>query len=300
MRNESIPVVIITAALVLMLAFSCASEQPEQEQKLTVAVSIPPQKSFVERIAGDLVKTVVMVPPGQSPSTYEPTTGQLQQLSNSAVFFTIGVPFEQSFIPLLRQNLPDLGITATDATTPKRRFETGHTHEEVEEGDLEEGAIDPHIWMSPVSVMSQAQIIAEELAEIDPEHAQEYYDNLESFTAELEQLDQELSQLLKPLEGETLLVYHPAFGYFADRYGLKQKAVEIGGKEPSPRQLEQLVEESREDEASIIFVQPEFDASSAQVIADAVGARVVIMGSLEEHYMENLRSLARKLKDLEL
>jgi zinc transport system substrate-binding protein len=154
--------------------------------------------------------------------------------------------------------------------------------------------------MSPISVISQAEIMAEELAEIDPEHAQEYYDNLESFTAELEQLDQELSQLLSPLAGETLLVYHPAFGYFADRYGLKQKAVETGGKEPSARQLEQLVEEAREEEVSVIFVQPEFDASSARVIADAVGAEVVIIGSLEENYVENLRSLAQKLKELEL
>lgn len=299
MSKKKIPAVIITAALVLLLAVSCASEQPEQEQKLTVAVSIQPQKSFVERIAGDLVETVVMVPPGQSPTTYEPTTGQLQQLSNSAVFFTIGVPFEQSFIPLLKQNLPELRITATDTSTPKRRFVTSHAHEEDDE-EHEDGAIDPHIWMSPISVISQAEIMADELAEIDPDHAQEYYDNLESFTAELEQLDQELSQLLSPLAGENLLVYHPAFGYFADRYGLKQKAVETGGKEPSPRQLEQLVEEARDDEVSVIFVQPEFDASSAQVIADAVGAQVVIMGSLEENYVENLRSLAQKLKELEL
>jgi zinc transport system substrate-binding protein len=299
MSKKKIPTIIITAALALLLAVSCASEQPEQEQNLTVAVSILPQKSFVERIAGDLVDTVVMVPPGQSPTTYEPTTGQLQQLSNSAVFFTIGVPFEQSFIPLLKQNLPELRITATDTSTPKRRFVTSHAHEEDEQ-EHEDGAIDPHIWMSPISVISQAEIMAEELAEIDPEHAQEYYDNLESFTAELEQLDQELSQLLSPLAGETLLVYHPAFGYFADRYGLKQKAVETGGKEPSARQLEQLVEEAREEEVSVIFVQPEFDASSARVIADAVGAEVVIIGSLEENYVENLRSLAQKLKELEL
>jgi zinc transport system substrate-binding protein len=304
MSNKSALPVLLFAVFVLLLAVSCGSEQsPQQkdtdESLLTVAVSILPQQSFVEQIAGDLAHVVVMVPPGQSPSTYEPTTQQLQQLSRSSVFFTIGVPFEQSFIPLLEQNLPELRIVETDANTAKRRFLTSHSHDEDEHEDEEElGSVDPHSWMSPIAVIDQIDIMTDHLVSLDPEHESLYRENAAAFTKELTDLDRELASLLKPITGETLLVYHPAFGYFADRYGLIQKAIEVGGKEPTPRELEELVRQAKQEEVSLIFVQPEFDANSAQTIAEAIGAEVVTMGSLEQDYIENLRNLAQQLRRL--
>ncbi|MGM0431094.1 MAG: metal ABC transporter solute-binding protein, Zn/Mn family [Spirochaetota bacterium] len=297
MGSRTLGIFILLTVLVAGVMTACSKEEstPETEKTaaVSVAVSILPQKTFIEKIAGDLAEVVVMVPPDQNPSNYEPTTHQLQQLSRADVYFTIGVPFEQSFVPLLKENLPDLTIVPTDTRTQKRRFRTSHLHDEDEEESEEQaGAVDPHIWMSPVSVIGQAQIMTETLLEIDPAHRNTYEAGLKDFTAELNTLDQELAAALEPLQGETLLVYHPAFGYFADRYGLVQKAVEVGGKEPTPKEIEKLIRTAREDEVSVIFVQPEFNEKSAEVIADAVGAEVVEISSLQADYIENLRDVA--------
>lgn len=282
----------------VLILTSCTKTEEGQEstddesKPITVAVSILPQKTFVEHIAGDLVNIVVMVPPGQSPSSYEPTASQLIELSNAEVYFTIGVPFEQAFIPIIKKNLPDLPLVATDSSTQKRTFVASHTQEEEDEG-----SIDPHIWMSPVSVIAQAQIMTEKLSELDPLHADIYTAGMQAFEKELLDLDAELTAALAPLKGSTLLVYHPAFGYFADRYGLVQKAVEVGGKEPTPKQIEALIRMAREDDISIIFVQPEFSKKSAKVIADAIGGKVITIASLDENYIENLRHIAQVLQE---
>jgi zinc transport system substrate-binding protein len=176
----------------------------------------------------------------------------------------------------------------TDARTQKRRFLTSSAEGEI-------GAVDPHIWMSPISVIDQASIIAEELKKLDPDNSAVYEKNLFDFTQEMRELDSTLTRMLEPLRGETLLVYHPTFGYFADRYGLVQKAVEAGGKEPTPKQLEKLIETAKKEKVALIFVQPQFSDKSSKAIADAIGARVVTINSLDENYLENLLHIAETL-----
>ncbi|MCF7933339.1 MAG: zinc ABC transporter substrate-binding protein [Spirochaetia bacterium] len=303
---------IILMLLILVLPLTSCTREPEQishDDRITVAVSILPQKTFVQKIAGDRAEVIVLVPPGQSPSTYEPTTRQLQELSRSTVYFSIGVPFEEAFMPVIERNLPDLKIVATDATTEKRRFLTTHIDDidddhadddhadEEAEDDHDHSGIDPHIWMSPIAVIEQSRIMTEALIEADPRHEKDYRDGFTAYEQELRALDEELAQALAPIRGATILVYHPAFGYFADRYGLIQKAVEVGGKEPTPREIESLIAMAKSDEVPIVFVQPEFNKKTAQVIADAIGAKVITIASLDEQYSENLRHIAQVLNE---
>ncbi len=288
--------------IVLLLAITAcdkeATPSTDTVKTITVAVSILPQKTFVEKIAGDLVHVVVLVPPGQNPATYQPTTKQLQELSQASLLFTIGVPFEKAFLPVIKKTLPNLRIIKTDETTKKRTFRT--SNQEKEEGKKEDGTqktIDPHIWMSPISVIKETRIMTDALISMDPSHEQIYHDGFTAYEKQLRDLDTELSETLEPLAGSTLLVYHPAFGYFADRYALIQKAIEIGGKEPSPKELEALITEVKSEDVSLIFVQPEFNIKSAQVIADAIHAKVITIAPLNEAYIDNLRHIAQVLKD---
>lgn len=302
MRTYRIPILLLTVLTLILSA--CTPKQQEAVQQNSsqpvIAVSILPQQTFIEHIAGDLVTVLVMVPPGQSPATYEPTMQQMQQLSEAEAYLSIGMPFEDAFIPVIRQNLPDLPVIATDETTEKRYFISSHEEEEEEEEDddhgHEHGAVDPHIWMSPLNVILQAEIITETLVSIDAENEAIYHEGLREFTRELTELDGELEDQLKGLEGTALLVYHPSFGYFADRYGLTQIAVEVGGKEPSPREIENLIRIADEQQVSMVFVQPEYSRKSAQVIADAIGAELVTIAPLDVSYMENLRTITQILK----
>ena len=292
-----------------------ASQQPSAEDgRLSVYVSIMPQSYFVQRIGGERVSVEVMVRPGRSPATYEPLPNQISGLADADVFFTIGVPFERVFLPKIEKSLADLKIVDTSEGIEKRQLEE-HGHEGEEEGHDEHesdhddhdadhedeaghdhGGEDPHVWLSPALVVRQAEIISETLAALDPAGASFYRQRFEEFSAELKALDTEIEEILSPFRDEVVFVFHPSFGYFTDRYGLRQVAVEIGGKEPSPAELEEIIEHAREEGAKIIFAQPEFSRRSIDAIAAAVGARVVVLNPLDPEYQLNLRNMADEIR----
>ncbi len=301
---------IITAITLLpLLAFvlilgSCSRNNSSDDAsgKISVFVSILPQKSFVEKISGGRVDVKVMVPPGKSPATYEPTPRQIVDLGAAKLFFSIGVAFENAFIPTIQSSLPGLQIVPTDAGIEKRHIE-GHTHDEEaaeedsaedEHDEDEEEAPDPHIWMDPLLVKIQAETIRDALIRIDPAGEDVYRRGFADFASELDSLHAELTDLLAPFAGETLFVYHPAFGYFCDRYGLEQAAIETGGKEPSPAQLEEVVEHALEEGVQLIFVQPEFPEKSARAVADAIHGAVVPVAPLSEDYFASMQALGRE------
>ena len=151
--------------------------------------------------------------------------------------------------------------------------------------------------MAPPTLALMAESIAATLVRVDPAHAAAYEANLRETLAELEALDGELRALLAPYEGKTFYIYHPALGYFAQAYGLHQKAVEFEGKKPTPRQLQELVAQARSDGARVIFVQPQFDVRSAESIAEAIGGSVVTLDPLRADVFANLREIAAELAE---
>ena len=89
------------------------------------------------------------------------------------------------------------------------------------------------------------------------------------------------------------MVFHPSWGYYADAFDLRQIPIEIEGKEPGAKQLVELVEWAQEQRISVVFVQPQFSNQMAKTVADAIGARIVIVDPLAEAYMENLLQVTR-------
>lgn len=276
-----------------------AEETGRKEDVLTVFTSILPQKYFVERIGGNRVDVNVLVRPGKSPATYEPTPGQVVKLSMADLFFTVGVPFEEAFIGSIRSSLPKLNIVDTSIGIIKREI-TDHHHDDddhdEEEGHGEGNMKDPHIWMSPVLVKVQALSIYNALVIEDPKGKEVYTEGYNNFIKDLDLIHEELKNVLKPLRGNMFFVFHPSFGYFADDYGLEQVAIESGGKEPGPAMLEKMIMRAREKNVKIIFVQPEFSQKSAQLIAKAIDGAVVILDPLHEDYINNLKHIADKVR----
>jgi zinc transport system substrate-binding protein len=234
-----------------------------------------------------------MVQPGHSPSTYEPTPRQVAGLSKASMYFSIGVPFEKAFLKRLQSLNPDLKIIPTEDGITKRSMKAAH---ECEDGcEHGKGTLDPHIWLDPVLVKAQAANIANALKVSFPDRADQFVANLESFLLELDKITDELKSVLAPLKGKTMLVFHPAFGYFADRFGLVQESIEIEGKEPTPRQLVKLIRKAKDEGVQVIFVQKQFSTKAAQTIADAINGKVVQIDPLEENYLQNLKSMAAML-----
>ena len=281
---------------------------------IPVFVSVLPQAYFVERVGGEHVEVTVMVQPGQSPATYAPTPRQLGSLSEAKLYFSVGVPFERGFLHKVASTSPGLRIVDTREGVPLltmagERIPGGPRHDEGmgetepsdsahELGEHSHGGNDPdpHTWLDPKRVMIQAETIARALVEIDPAGEKGYRTNLASFQRELHILDRRIAEVFAPLEGARFMVYHPAYGYFADAYGLRQVAVETEGKEPSARQLTALIEAARASEVEIIFYQPQFSSKYATVVADAVGAVAVPLDPLARNYIRNLEEMADKIE----
>jgi len=130
----------------------------------------------------------------------------------------------------------------------------------------------------------------------DPRHAAAYERNLKALQADLDEVDARIAEALAPLKGRKFFVFHPAFGYFADAYGLKQVPVEIEGKSPGPRRLAALIEKARREGVKVIFVQPQFSPRGAQAVAEAIGGVVVPMDPLARDYLKNLEHIAQQIK----
>jgi zinc transport system substrate-binding protein len=286
---------IIALLLAGMLA-ACAPAEKAASDQLNVTVSILPEKYFVERIGGDAVAVNVMVGPGDSPHTYEPKTDQMTALSKSALFFTIGVEYETAWMDRFTAANPDMQIIDLSAKLEKIPMVAHHHHEEGEhageEEDEEEGGLDPHVWTSPENVKSMSQTIYETLAAADPNHQAEYQANLETFIKDIDQLEADIRANLSGIDSAKFIVFHPSWGYFARDFGLEQVAIEIEGSEPSAQELATIIDEAKEENAKVIFGQPEFSTKTAEYIAQEVNGKVLLIDPLAENWLENLRAVS--------
>jgi zinc transport system substrate-binding protein len=293
----------ITAAAFAAPLFAAGdSEKASDTEKLVAYGSIIPAQFLIERIGGERIKSGVVVLPGESPATYEPSPRQMTELSDAAVLFRIGVPFENGFLPKLERLVPDLRIVDLREGITLRIMDAAHSHDEDGDGHdagHEEdavGAPDPHLWMSPRNMITMAETINSTLSSLDPEGAAEYRENFNVLVSDLRDIDERLTGILEPYTGKRFFVYHPAFGYFADDYGLTQVPLEIEGKEPTGKQLAYYIDEAEELGVHIIFVQPEFPKNSAQTVAEAIGGTVIPINALSPDYLANLVKVAESLE----
>ena len=288
---------------VFFLAFFVFFSQAWGGEKIPVFVSIAPQKFFVEQIGKDLVDVRVMVEPGASPHTYEPKPSQMAAISKARVYFAIGVGFEKAWLDRIRASNPGMVIVHTDHGIEKLPMAAHHhpdedNHHEKARHDHhhDHGELDPHIWLSPPLVMVQGRNILSALQKVDPDRYSVYEENYKAFAAMLAKLDGELRGVFAGKKGLEFMVFHPAWGYFAEAYGLKQVPIEIEGKEPKPAQLKKLIDHAREHDIKVVFVQPQFSSKSAEMVAREIRGQVAFVDPLAPNWAENLREAASKFK----
>jgi zinc transport system substrate-binding protein len=287
----------------LLLALALAACRPmlpaADDGRIRVAVSVPPQAYFVERIGGDHVRVDVMIPPGYSHVDYPLTPRQVAALSRARLYVAVGHPafeFEQVQLASVLRDLP--GIQVVDMSHGMRLIAgEGEGDEDAHGRGHGNTAGDPHVWVAPDTVAIAARNIAAALEEIDPAHAAEYRVNLQRFEADVAALDREIRARLAGTQGDRFMVYHPTWGYFAREYGLQQVAIEAEGKEPSAQRLIQLVDQARRERIKVVFVQAGFPRKSAQVIAEAVGGRVLVADPQDPDWLGNLRRVSRELQE---
>jgi len=279
--------------------FSCRPEPPAPAPgaRVKTCVSIPPQAYFVERVGGEHVEVMVLVGPGQSPHTFEPTPRQAAELAACQVYFRIGMPFEKQLVQKIAASFQDLRIVDNKEGIPLRRMTAAESVEKEDADHVEHDEdLDPHVWMSPRLAKTLAATIRDTLVGVDPAHQADYAGNYQTLAADLDACDARIARVLEPLKGREIFVFHPAFGYFADAYGLRQVAVAPGGREPSAKHLGELIDQARKQGVRVIFVQPQFARKNAEVVAEAIGGAVVPMDDLSRDYLPNLLDMAAKVE----
>lgn len=277
--------VLVLVAAVLSLA-GCRKESVESTEGLTVAVSIVPEQAFVDAVAGDLVKVVCLIPPGASPESYEMEPLQRAEFENADVYFSIGVPAEAG--SLMKNVSEKTRVVALDAAL-------------VDAGlpDLMLGGErDPHVWLSPSRAVVMVQTIARVLGEMDSANAAVYEKNAEAYVKQIEAAKAEIVQVLSGLEQRSFVVFHPAFGYFADEFGLEMVALEEDGKEATLQHLAEMTDFAKAEGIKAVFYQAEVDSRQAQAFADGVGGATVQLEPLAYDYVGNLEKMARTFSEV--
>jgi len=256
-------------------------------QKIPVFVSVEPQAYVAERVAGDYVNVEALLPAGASPHSYEPKPSQLGRLAEAKVYFKIGLPFETVFQESIESASPPIRIVDMAIVVDRIPIDKEHRHE----GEF----YDPHVWLSPDNLRRMADAVYQEMVKLKPESRLLMRRNLGTFGEELKLLKQDMDKWFSPYKGRSFFVFHPAYGYFARDTGLNQVAIEHEGKEPSAKNLSELIERARHAEPRSIFVQPQFSSSTASAIAEEIDAEVETLDPLAKDVVENLKEISRKV-----
>ncbi|MDD2785224.1 MAG: zinc ABC transporter substrate-binding protein, partial [Sulfuricurvum sp.] len=232
---------------------------------------------------------------GASQHTYEPKPAQMKELANSDAYFTIGDGFEKAWLPKFHNASPKMLIVDSIKGIEKIAM-AEHHHEGEKAGahqDHEEESLDPHVWLDPILVKTQAKNIYDALVTLYPAQTAEFTKNYEAFIVSIDALDASIQKTLSDIKSRKFIVFHPSFGYFAKRYNLEQIAIEVSGKEPKPSELATIIKEAKEENAKVVFVAPQFSQKSAVSIAKQINGKVVPIDPLAYAWSENLLSIAK-------
>lgn len=263
---------------------SACSPQPASQEK-TLYVSILPMRSLVKEIMGEDFRIEVLVPPGASPETFEPTPRQFIGLNEAQLVFNVGLlEFETALLDKIedRTKIVDLsrGIVRIEGSCAHAgRNGSDHAH-----------GVDPHVWTSPRALQRMAENTYEAIHARWPDSAK-YTANHARLQEELRQLDLRTAEKIARSGIRYFIIYHPALTYYARDYGLRQEAVEADGKEPSAKRLTALIRQARKDGIGRILYQSQFPVSVVETIARDIGAECAEIDPLREDAIANIDSI---------
>jgi len=308
LQNKSIKKVgtftisVLLTAILLSFISGCIDTDDEKNFDI-ILVTIPSIEEVVRSISGGDVEVVVMVPEGRDPHSYSPTPSQLMKASRADVYFKVGsgIEFEELHLDTIKEQNDKMLVVDLSEGIDILDFDEHYGYKGYEgnltiHDDHDHDGGDPHIWLSPKNMRTMAMNVLNGLKAADPENTDIYQANHDIYETRLMSAISEISDMLMPYRGEEFLAYHPSWGYFGDDLELMQIAIEQDGKRPGPQGILSVIEQAKERNITVVFVELQFDTSDADVIADAIGGEVVTVDPLSPDYIENLMDVAEKVK----
>lgn len=268
-------VAVVVGALLLAAAGAAGCGREEASGPMKVAASIVPLADFCREVGGGLVEVELMVPPGASPHTYEPTSSQMKFLSDAKVLVLNGLELETWVTDVVKKvDNPDLVEVVAGDSIPGSDL--------IRAAGEEHGLYDPHVWLDPNLAIYEAEAIRDGFIEADPGNRKAYTDNALRYVGELKALDARIREEAPAFTGKGFVAFHPSLTYFARRYGLEQVGVieELPGKEPSAREISKLIDKIRESGVTVVLAEPQFSPKVAETIATEAAVTVTVIDPL--------------------
>lgn len=284
---------LILAAVASIFFAGCARTAEKNRGKIIVASSIAPLANFSKEVGENYVHVELLVPPGASPHTYQLEPDQMAMLSKASVLVLNGVGLEfWADNAIDAANNPKLIVVRT-ADGLKLLDST----EEDEKGG------NPHVWSDPIDAIHQVEMIRDAFIKADPKHASAYKANAINYIERLRKLDYDIRAEVKTFKYRSFIAFHPAWVYFAKRYGLIEAAVieRSPGREPSPAEIRDIIDTARKLHVKAIFAEPQFSPKAADVIAEEVGAKVLFLDPMgkppDYDYIKTMRDNLHQLSE---
>jgi len=263
-------VAITLIALSIMSLTTCKKNRSQPStDKVKVVVTIPPLADFVRQVGGDRVQVATLLAPDASPHTFEPTPSQAKAASEAELVVRIGLDVDHWLEGLLPQDAPL--ITAAKVSGIELISENEPHH-----------SANPHIWLDPIYARLISRAIADSLMSIDPRAKTVYQANCDRYLEGLDSLNARIEEEVISFASKKYVSFHPAWTYFARRYGLESAAVIVSspGKEPTPKDIEEIVEAIKGADVKAVFAEPQLSPKAAQVIAAEAGVKVLFLDPL--------------------
>lgn len=252
-----------------------------------MTVSIAPLAWIVEGLVDSSVVVNVLVPPGVSPETYEPSARQVEDLRRSEILFSVGlIDFEQQIESRLREVAPQTLLVRLADSLPLIQSLCGHAHHD-------HGGHDPHVWLSPKMVRQMTGQVAQILLDKEICNPSEVIHRRDSLLALIDSLDTQIKTCFTHSNHNKLAIVHPSLGYFANDYGLTQLAIEIDGKEPSGLTIKSLIDTLRANHINTILYSEQNPATAARVIANEIGGSVEKFDPVAKDWLENMKHVTK-------
>ena len=274
-------IIIIITAIILGYMAEERTSSVNNTDKIGVIVSIGPQVEFVKAVGGDKVDVTLMVPSTADVHTYEPLPSQLSKVASAKMYVEIGssVEFETNYMDKLKSSNPSMLVVNSSK---------GIQFLPAEDSDE---TIDPHVWVSPKNAKIMVENIYEGLVQIDPSNKDYYQKNRDEYLAKLDELDQNTTKLLEN-RTKPILIYHPAFAYYARDYNLTIIGAMVNDEEPSPQRIAKMVDVAQEYNITAVYQEPQYSSKVMEAIASQIGGQVIMVDILGENYLESMENIA--------
>ena len=250
------------------------------DSKLQVISSFNPLHEFSQIVGQEKVDTILLVPVGVEPHDWEPTIKDVQQMHKSDLIIINGIGFENWVNNLIENNYLGIIVDTSNGITINQSKEQ---HDEEQHDEHKHLAGDPHIWLNPVYAKTQVQNIANAFANSDLKNSKFYHTNAEEYNKKLDLLDMKIRNELSNCNSD-FIVFHNAFSYFADEYGLNQYTIiptNNSHGEVTAKTLEKIILTAKKLNIKVIFSEEDISSKSSEIIANELGGNVLILSTLE-------------------